>query len=151
MSVFNPYDLCGKQYIAGDQDCYSVVRDYYSGAFGITLPNYARPLAFDRGGINLIGMLKADPDYLIVPAARLELRKGDVLTFMVASDFENHFGVYLGNNMFIHHLYNKNSEESNLDNRWYTRLVSVLRHVDVPFIPEKDIWDFLPAELRQKV
>lgn len=124
--------LLNRIYIAGFQDCYTVVRDFYSQNYEITLPNYARPDNFQDEDFNLIGMLKNNPDFLSKPANRNLLVAGDVLTFRVASNVENHFGVYVGNGLFIHHLINTRSKEDSLDNKWMRRVISVLRHKEAP-------------------
>lgn len=150
MSLFDPQTLLGKTYEGGITDCYGMVRAYYKGQFGITLPNYARPLAFDHYGLDLVGRLKAHPDYTIVPKARMEFQVGDVFIFYVASTHENHFGIYIGNNIFIHHLVNQVSCEQNLDDRWFSRLGTVLRHVDVEQVEVVDLWSFIPESIRGK-
>lgn len=129
-------NLLGKNYITGFQDCYSVVRDFYSQVFDIHLENYARPDDFQADGFNLIQTVKNNPEFLSRPLNRNLLVEGDVLIFRVASDVENHFGVYVGNGLFIHHLIKTKSKEDNLDAKWMRRVTSVLRHSEAPQMTE---------------
>lgn len=129
--------LLEKKYISGFQDCYELVRGFYDSNYGISLPNYARPEGFQNYDFNIIGRLKSHPDFISKPLNKNTLEEGDVLVFRVASNIENHFGVYVGNSLFIHHLLNSRSREENLDQRWFRRVVSVLSHKDRPVTETK--------------
>lgn len=142
--------LLGVPYLEGKDDCYGLVRAYFKHNYQVVLPNYARPLAFDHGGIDLIGTLKNNEDCEIVPMAKAFFKTGDVLIFSVRSDRDNHFGIYVGNNMFIHHLINRRSEESNIDSVWFNRLTTVLRHKEAKQTETKSVWDFLTDQQKGK-
>lgn len=144
--------LLNKPYISGFQDCYTLTRGFYLLNYGISLPDYARPEDFQSSDFNLISRLKVNPDFISKPVSKNDLVEGDVLIFRVASDVENHFGVYVGNGLFIHHLLNTKSKEEGLDHRWFRRVISVLRHVDCPVNEQRsDLQAFLSPALRKGV
>jgi cell wall-associated NlpC family hydrolase len=122
--------LLNKPYIEGFQDCYSLVRDFHDLIYGITLPDYARPAGYSSPEFNLLTRLSSDPEWQHKAVIRSKLLVGDVISFRVAGDTVNHLGVYVGNNLFIHHLFNSKSKEDNLDQRWFRRIDKISRHVD---------------------
>jgi cell wall-associated NlpC family hydrolase len=85
-----------------------------------------------------------------------DLRVGDGLIFSLVHGKANHTGVYVGNGMFIHHVYKRFSSEEALVDKWKSRLLSIVRHPEVHkknsiAIPRKNLIDHLPRNIRAKL
>lgn len=124
--------LVNRPYVEGVNDCYGLLRDFYKLCYNITLPDFARPEhLWVTPNNNLWANMAehADIGLLHVPPARL--REGDIIAFAVRSSHMNHLGVYVGNNLFLHHVYNKPSEVSILSVGWQGLILGKGRHKDV--------------------
>lgn len=143
-------DLLARNYKMGSEDCFGLVRDLYKNAFGILLPNYARPRNFYDPRINLYARIVAQPEFKERGLCPTDFKEGDILAFRVAgADLVNHVGVYLGNNLFLHQMFDAQPREENLDQRWLRRLYMAVYHVDVPVTKEKlNILDVIPDYLK---
>jgi cell wall-associated NlpC family hydrolase len=59
-----------------------------------------------------------------------EMKPGDIIFFHVmARNYIDHAGIYLGDNKFLHHQYNKLSTTESLD-RWIKHIAYVIRLKD---------------------
>lgn len=133
--------LLDKNYVSGVQDCLELVLDFYKDIFDIEYPRYARPLNFFLPELNLPPKIVEDMQLKSRSLSRAELKDGDILAFRCGSDYTNHFGVYVGNNLFIHHLNNNKSREESLDQRWFRRLTHIYYTEDVQtLLPQKNTW-----------
>lgn len=145
-------DLLSLKYQSGSYDCYGLVRVVYNRAYGIVLPNFARPNDFEHSDIGLFAKVTNNPDFLQKTLNPNFLVIGDVLAFRLGADVTNHLGIYLGNNLFLHHMRDRCPVEDTLDERWIKRLTHVMTHQDVKPLKEKlDIKDFIPAHLRSLI
>lgn len=146
--------LLGLNYNPGKDDCYGLARRLYSAVYGIELANYARPVGFDHAGLNLIvdNFHREGFQDCQTP----ELEAGDGLLFGVGSDKINHIGVYVGNQQFIHHRFDRQSCLDPLDLRWKRRLLGRVRHPDVTEYNRVNqekvgLEDFLPPHLKRRL
>lgn len=146
----NYKDLLDRKYQAGTDDCYGLVREVYKRTFGIDLPNYARPEDFEFSTLELVSRIVSNPDFIKKNLNPNALVVGDVLGFRVAAPRTDHFGIYIGNNLFLHHMRGRKPVEDNLDQRWVRRITHVLSHVDVTPVKEQlSAMDFLPPHLKE--
>lgn len=133
--------LIGREYYHGTQDCYSLVRDYYSRELGINLPDFDRvdswwenpehePLYernFDKAGFVQVH----------------DLQKHDVILCRVGRTHHvNHALIYLGDgkltsekapkvigdNLVLHHPHGRLSVREIYGESWQKRTAMVVRH-----------------------
>ena len=114
--------LVGRQWVWGVTDCWSLCRDFYQEELGIRLRDWDRP-------INSDDFLK-DPMFdrcweetgfrELLP--REELERGDLLLMSMRSSGLNHIGVYLSDQMVLHHLENRLSTRDLLD-EWLLKCI----------------------------
>lgn len=141
--------LIGRKYIHGVQDCYAIVRDFYSRELNIALPDFYRTDAWWEdathaplydNNIHAAGFIDTNID-----AAHLDkLQYGDVLLCRVGrTRHTNHAIIYLANHgafksehapscirapLILHHPHNKQSVREPYSKAWANRVQKVIRH-----------------------
>tara|TARA_R100001463_G_scaffold6990_2_gene22508 strand:- start:4148 stop:4861 length:714 start_codon:yes stop_codon:yes gene_type:complete len=107
--------LIGRKWVWGVNDCWSLCRDYYKDELGITLRDWDRPTSsdafllnpfFDRS-FHSTGFRELKPEE--------DLKKNDLLLFSISSPGLNHIGLYLDNQLVLHHLQHRLSSRDLLD------------------------------------
>jgi proteasome lid subunit RPN8/RPN11 len=107
--------LIGRKWVWGVNDCWSLCRDYYKEKLNIDLKDWDRPISseafilnpmFERSFI-ATGFRELRPDE--------ELKKNDLLLMSMRSPGLNHIGLYLGDQLLLHHLQNRLSSRDLLD------------------------------------
>lgn len=158
MKKYIPYDaykdiLKYPKYELGVFDCFSVVRDVLNNAYGVVIPNYARPFMFDQKPLDLVNRINKEDFFKQRPTNAIsQLQAGDILIFSVLSDSLNHLGIYLGNNLFLHQVHGALPREENLSLAWARRLKEVHYHVDVDQSKIKvDLIDLMPDHLKETI
>lgn len=118
-------DYTGRPFVHGIYDCYSLVRSYYMLEKGITLSVCPRDYNFWRRKELLL-----TDNYIregFIEISRSELEVGDVILANILSSVVNHSGIYIGNGLILHHLYNRLSRTEPLS-RWQKYISHYLRH-----------------------
>lgn len=105
--------LLGKEYRFGQNDCYSLVRDYYK-QLDIDLPTIPFEDDFWLKGINYFDDLQESFGFVTVA----EPQEHDMVIFSVMSDIPNHCGVYVGEDIFMHHAVDRLSCRESLHSFW---------------------------------
>lgn len=142
-------DLLELPYREGTADCYGLVRKMYDRVFGISMPNFARPDGFEFSDIDLYASMMNASEFKIKSSNPNFLNPGDLLLFMYKAPVTNHVGIYLGNNLFLHHVRDRKPREDNLDQRWLRKMTYVLEHPDVePIKTTVSFEDFIPQHLK---
>lgn len=102
--------LIGKEFQAGVNDCYSIIRKWYFQRKDITLPEFPRDDSWWGKGEDMYmeGFSKAGFHRI----TKDELQDGDVVLGKVRSEIINHGGIYLDNDedgrgLILHHLPNR--------------------------------------------
>lgn len=118
--------LVGRTWAHGVLDCYSLIRDYYMETLGIEIPDYDRDFEWWIKGEDLYSKHFGDAGFIEVPFD--QLKKHDVLLMQVKSGVINHGGVYLGDDIFLHHCHQRLSSRDVFGGYWFKHTVKVIRH-----------------------
>lgn len=137
--------LVGRNYFHGWQDCYALVRDFYSRELSVELMDFERKDGWwedkDHPSLYLENYEKAGFYEVDTP------QYGDMLVCRVGrTEHPNHAVIWLGNNgqlkseqteqcigssLILHHPYNRKSVREIYGQQWHERTVKILRHRDV--------------------
>lgn len=118
--------LEGRRFRFGVHDCWSIVRDWRRFHELPEVPDVPRANDFWSlpGNNDLVDSVEKYISY--TPVKLEEVVRGDVVIMKILSAVPNHFGVYLGNGLMLHHLTNRLSREEPV-NRWAGQVVRVIR------------------------
>ena len=118
--------LIGREYEFGVRDCFEVVRDYYKTQ-DIDLPKRAlfEDDWWDRGLNYFCTDYIASWGFKEVTGSLLP---NDLIVFTMGAKVGNHCGVYLGQDVFLHHAYERLSCRENLYPIWQKHITGVYRH-----------------------
>ncbi len=121
--LIQPYT--GRAYKEKENDCWSLVQDYYSKEFDkslIVCDHYTKDWRDEGINIHKDNMLSS-LGFEIVDTPEV----GDLVAFSVMSKYPNHFGIYIGGNLFLHHAENRLSCREPLAGIWAKYLEGFLR------------------------
>ncbi len=119
--------LLGRQWVWGVSDCWSLVRDWYAETWGITLPDWKRPQ--DLNTFNAAPMFEScwrEAGFEEVDFLKME--RGDLLLMAIHSAQANHIGVYVGDQMMLHHAVGRLSSRDEYGRYYQARTQRVIRH-----------------------
>ena len=128
--------LEGRAFKWGEADCLALFRDLYFDNWGIKIRDYARPTHWDSRSIDLIRACYEREGFDMIPRDSMkpnDLRPGDVACIAVGSPIPNHFAVYVGDNMIVHHKANAMSSSELFRDFWRGYTSFYLRS---PFVPD---------------
>jgi len=115
--------LVGRSFCHGVLDCYSLIRDWYQQERGVTLLDFDRREEWWKKGEDMYfenfqkaGFYKIDSK---------DVASGDVILMQVQSKVINHGGIYLGNNVILHHVIGRLSTREIYGGYWakVTRMI----------------------------
>jgi proteasome lid subunit RPN8/RPN11 len=116
--------LLGREFVHGVLDCYTLIRDYFEYELGITLLDFDREDLWWENGQNLYLDNLAKAGFRVVN----DLKKHDMLVMQLRSPVPNHGGVYLGDDVFLHHPRGRLSLRQAYGGYWAKHTVRVCRH-----------------------
>ena len=96
-------ELCGRPWVWGITDCWSLVRDWYKQEKGIELVDYERSMTPEEFLKNPLFEKYAKNTGFRELANDEALKKGDVLLMSILHPTLNHVAIFLGD-MVLHHL-----------------------------------------------
>ena len=153
--TLNYDDLLGVPYVEGKDDCFELMRKFYSANYNINMPPYARPSLWWAKAPELDLLRKNLADNGFVPFDRTprNLLPGDALLMQIGSSVLDHCGAYLGSGRFLHHPFRGKSEVALLAGLWGDRVMITARHKDIVHTddrPTLDLMELLPAQKRER-
>lgn len=117
-------DLIGRKYIHNVYDCFTLVRDFYFKEFIIDVGSHPRPPEWEEWNPHYINNTYKNLGFIDIK--KEDIKYGDVVLFAIASRTSNHVGIYLGDDKFIHHLYQRTSSIDTFS-KWNRQLIKVIR------------------------
>jgi proteasome lid subunit RPN8/RPN11 len=94
--------LLGREWVWGAQDCWTLVRDWYAEQ-GTILPDWRRPARPDDfEAAPMFEALWEEAGFEQIDPA--DIQEGDAVLMAITNAKLNHVGVYLGDQMLLHHL-----------------------------------------------
>lgn len=121
--------LCGRKFVWGVHDCWTLVRDYYRQILHITLPfDETYPERFWEKGRDYYARL---PEIGFVKMVDQPPREHDLLTMQIMSPIPNHGAVLLGDGNILHHLENRLSCPDVYGGYWREITCGVWRHKEL--------------------
>ncbi len=117
-------DLIGRPFIHGLYDCYALVRDYWR-LKGYDVIDQPRENMWWNTSVTLLEDKCHESGFDPLEEAKMKI--GDVVLMKVLSSSVNHSGIYIGDGLILHHLYNRLSRREPL-NRWRKQVAGYLRY-----------------------
>lgn len=116
--------LVGREYLSGVFDCYALVRDYYLQELDILMPYFESDEGWQERGEDLFRQHADKTNFRRVD----DLKKHDVIVMQFRAKVPEHFAVYLGDEIILHHLANRLSTRDVYGGYWERHTVAVMRH-----------------------
>jgi len=96
-------DLIERPFVYGIYDCYSLVKDFYSVRLNIKLPPVFSDYEWWENGESLFDDLFQEFGFTPIDKND-DYVEGDIFMWAMRSNVVNHIGVYMGNELILHHL-----------------------------------------------
>ena len=120
---YNRNPFVGREYSFGENDCYSLVRDYYREKLDINLPTTVFEDDWWEKGFNYFDDLFEPFGFEKVDT----VQENDVIVFRMMAQVPNHCGIYLGEDLFLHHAVNRLSCRESINSVWRKYIVGYYR------------------------
>lgn len=121
--------LVGRSWLLGHADCWSLIRDYYHQEHGIALNDYSVEHEWW-----IDGKIRLYDDHWYDEGFREfqgPMRAGDIIMMQVSAPVTNHAGIYLGDDMMLHHLFGQLSQRYPYSGYFQERTVRVVRRKEL--------------------
>ena len=115
-----------RPYVPGVLDCYSLAQDYYRIEHGIILGNY--PIRLPDGSPGYKQFVTQYEKEGFVRLINEELKSGDSIIMQIATEHPSHWGIYLGDGVFMHHQHGRLSRKDIYGGMWQKHTTHHLRH-----------------------
>ncbi|KRW94362.1 hypothetical protein AQY21_20750 [Paracoccus sp. MKU1] len=98
--------LLGRQWVAGAFDCFALFRSHIKQTHGVVMPDI--PRTDDWASLDTYATYANNraryPMLEDIPLTEMsQIREGDALIMALMSSTPNHFAIYVGNNLILHH------------------------------------------------
>lgn len=118
------YPIEHRRFRWGIHDCFGLVRDWYRINRGILIPNMVRSSDFWEKGENLIIENFRAAGFSPIEGISLP---GDVGLYTIRSKITNHCGLYIGDELMLHHFPRHEPRESHVS-MWHKDLSMAVRY-----------------------
>jgi len=111
----------GKEFEIGKQDCFSLIREFYKNEYNININNYNRKDGWEKDNPNII-----QENYLkegFTETDLLNIKEGNIIEFG-----NYHFGIYINNNLLLHHRRNKLSNVEPLNDEYKRKITHCYKY-----------------------
>ncbi|PKH20239.1 peptidase P60 [Enterobacterales bacterium CwR94] len=124
-------EYAGRQWLLGYADCWTLIRDYYRLEFGIELSDWSVDYEWWKGGKeNRYDENWQAEGFVQVPLESMS--PGDIIMMQIGdSPVTNHAGIYLGDNIMLHHITEQLSTRIPYGEYWRTRTMRIVRHKEL--------------------
>ena len=112
----------------GKGDCFALIRDYMAQECGIKLNEYPRDSQWWNNGANMYEEYFEQEGFREIDGT--DIKEHDCFLMSVNSNVINHAGIYVGNNLIMHHLANRLSRREPVA-RWPKMIAKWVRHNDL--------------------
>lgn len=135
ISFLNPEGVKNKyidlEFIWGQQDCFSLIRNYYKNELNIEIKDYVLDRQEDwwKNGENVVEKYKEENHFYEV----MEKEPNDLIIFEFNKN-QFHFAIYLGDNNIIHHPRGKKSIIEPLNEKLGNKIKYVLRNKLIQYV-----------------
>jgi len=132
--------LCGKPYIFGTNDCFESAHKWYL-VHGLVMPTRRYEWKDDWWKLGEDYISRDIQEWPFIPVDTLQY--GDLLTFsMESNNIPNHLGIYIDQDEFFHHAFNRLSCVENLYPTWGKYIVGIYRYEksNIRRLPRGQIW-----------
>lgn len=116
----------GREFSHGLVDCYSLVRDFYKREFNLELRDYHRRDQWWEKGENMYLDNFAKEGFKAVPIE--EIKYGDLILMQLESDVPNHAGIFIDNNLVLHHVQGRLSSRDLYGGYYQKVTAKILKH-----------------------
>ena len=116
--------LLGREYKFGENDCWGLAKDFYKEHFDIVLPTMQFMDNWWEKGLNYFDDLFEDFGFVEVA----EPKFGDVILFKIYNNIPNHCGIYLEEDIFMHHAVDRLSCRESLYPLWIKNVSRYARY-----------------------
>ncbi len=115
-----------RPYVFGVHDCWSLVRDWYDGEFGIKLPqfDYEQQAYHAKEDVFVRNIEKAG----FVNVRGMPVQHGDVMLIQVGNSYPNHAAIWLDSARILHHVTGRVSKEDHWCGYWAQHMSHHVRH-----------------------
>ena len=116
----------GRPFFYGVIDCYSLIRDFYKREFNIELTDYNRKDRWwERGESMYLDHFK-DEGFVEIPVEEIEY--GSVILMHLEASVPNHGGIYINDNMILHHVQDRLSSRDLYGGFYQKNTAKILKH-----------------------
>ncbi|MDP8184416.1 C40 family peptidase [Phocoenobacter skyensis] len=117
--------LIGRSFEYGSSDCYTIARDFYRLS-GIDFPDFERADKWWKDTNLYLDNIEKQGFEKLEEGESLQI--GDVILVQVGADVPNHAGIYIGEQMILHHSPKRLSKRDLYDGYWLKHTHSIWRY-----------------------
>lgn len=123
--------LYPRQFIWGQNDCYSLIRDYYWNNFNILLDDFDRDEFFDKENPSVI-IDNFQNQGFYEPENTIDIQEHDLIVYKsIKHAYPDHLEVFIGNSRVLSHLMNRLSSKEMIQEGIFKKRYKIFRYKDL--------------------